>query len=68
MDSYEAMLRLLFPAFYRDALEICQDEEDAAVLAQSAILRLYEETPELPGASWPASDDLGSEESWANVA
>ncbi len=41
MAEYEACLRKVFPALYRAAMEVCDDEEEAAWIAQVVFLESY---------------------------
>ncbi len=43
MSDYEACLRKVFPALYAAAIEVCDDEEEAAWIAQVAFLESYAE-------------------------
>jgi hypothetical protein len=43
MGQYEACLRLVFPALYEAAIEVCDDEAEAAWVAQLAFLESYSE-------------------------
>ena len=43
MGEYETCLRKVFPALYGAAIEVCDDEEEAAWIAQVAFLESYRE-------------------------
>ncbi len=43
MGEYEVCLRKVFPVLYGAAMEVCDDEEEAAWIAQVAFLESYGE-------------------------